>query len=77
MEADPVVLPSAGKHGVDSDDLLHAYRNPVRIYEQDDEMIVVIGAARDGTMLEVGVVAGDLAGFVIVHGMRARRKYLR
>jgi hypothetical protein len=35
-----------------------------------------IGAARDGTLLEVGVADSD-DGPVIIHADRARAKYLR
>ncbi len=28
---DPVILASARRHGVTDDDMLHAYRNPVRV----------------------------------------------
>lgn len=45
---EPVVLPSAGRHGVDSEDALHALRNPVRTFALDEEMTMVIGADRAG-----------------------------
>lgn len=34
--------------------MLHAIRNAVAVYEQDDEMTMFIGPAQDGTLLEVG-----------------------
>jgi hypothetical protein len=39
---DPVVLRSARKHGIPGDDLLHAYRNPIRVFEFD-ELTMLIG----------------------------------
>jgi hypothetical protein len=40
---DLIVLPSARKHGIRDDDMLHAIRNPVRIFEQADDVIMHIG----------------------------------
>ena len=51
---DPVVLASAEKHGITDDDMLHAYRNPIRIFEFD-ELTMLIGAGQDGQELEVGL----------------------
>jgi hypothetical protein len=33
---DPVIVASARKHGVSDTDMLHAYRNPVRVFDLDD-----------------------------------------
>ena len=77
MGSDPVVLPSAFRHGVDEDSMLHALRFPVRHFLQDDEMVMFIGPDETGTLLEVGIVEwhGVIA---IVHAMRpARSKYVR
>ena len=38
---DPVILHSARKHGVHDDDMLHAYRNPIRIFELDDLTMLI------------------------------------
>jgi hypothetical protein len=44
--------------------MLHALRNAVRVSEQDDDMTMLVGPARDGALLEVGVVvAADFDGF--------------
>lgn len=34
--------------------MLHAYRNPLRYFEVDDDMVMFVGGARDGTPIEVG-----------------------
>jgi len=49
------------------------------VFEQDDDMIMHIGPARDGQLLEVGsIAASDYPGMtLIVHAMPARPKYLR
>jgi len=56
--------------------MLHAVRNPVRTYEQDEGLTLFIGPDRAARMLEVGVVDSE-AGPVIVHAMAARRRFLR
>jgi len=72
---DPVVLDSARRHGIANNDMLHAYRNPIRIFEFDD-LTMLVGADQAGRMLEVGVATGDGVEF-IVHAMTARSKFLR
>jgi hypothetical protein len=72
---DPVVLASARKHGITDDDILHAYRNPIRIFEFD-ELTMLIGAGQDGQELEVGLATAEGVDFVI-HAMIARPKFLR
>ena len=74
MVVDPVILESARKHGVHDDDILHAYRNPTRVFDLDD-LTMLIAAATDGHLLEIGVVEGDGIDF-IVHAMTARNKFL-
>lgn len=72
---DPVVLTSARKHGIPDEEMLHAYRNPIRVFDLDG-LTMLIGADDSGRMLEVGVAVGDGVEF-IVHAMPARPKFLR
>jgi hypothetical protein len=72
---DPVILASARKHGTPDDDMLHAYRHPVRVFDLDD-LTMLIGADASGQLLEVGVAVGEGVEF-IVHAMAAREKFLR
>lgn len=67
------VIDSARKHGFADDDLFHALRNILRVIPEDG-LIIYIGPAQDGTVLEVGVVADD-EDERVVHAMKARRKY--
>lgn len=76
MGAHPIIADSARKHGVSDDDMLHAYDNPIRVFDLDDGFTLIIGPAIDARLLEIGVVDGDLAP-VIVHAMPARDKFLR
>lgn len=64
---DPVVLKSARKHGISDDDMLHAYRNPIRVFEMDG-LAMLIGADHAARLLEIGVVRGEGIEF-IVHAM--------
>ncbi len=72
---DPVILASARKHGINDNDMLHAYRNPIRVFELD-ELVMLIGAEESGRLLEIGVVTGEDVDF-IVHAMEARPRFLR
>ncbi len=74
-EVDPVVLASARRHGVADQDMLHAYRNPVRVFEFDD-LTMLIGADAAGRVLEIGMATAEGTEF-IVHAMPAREKFLR
>lgn len=71
---DPVILASARKHGIDDDDMLHAYRNPIRVFDLDD-LTMLIGPNRSASILEIGVTEAEGIEF-IVHAMAARPKFL-
>jgi hypothetical protein len=75
MLMDPVIVASARKHGISDNDMLHAYRNPIRVFQVDD-LVMLIGGDETGRMLEVGVVAAEGIEFII-HAMPAREKFLR
>lgn len=66
---------SAHRHGIEDEDIRHALRLATAFAEVD-ELVMWLGPARDGQLLEVGVteIAGDEW---VVHAMPARRKYLR
>ncbi len=72
---DPVILESARKHGISDDDMLHAYRNPIRVFVLDD-LVMLIGGDEAGRLLEVGVAEAEGLEF-IVHAMPARERFLR
>ena len=71
---DPVILASARKHGIDDHDILHAYRNPIRVFDVGD-LTMLIGPDQSARLLEVGVAHGDPIDFV-VHAMVARPRFL-
>ena len=64
------------KYDLVEDQILHAYRNPLRIWDVGDGLTMIIGPNAAAIFLEVGYVDGETA-VVIVHAMRAREKYLR
>jgi hypothetical protein len=72
---DPVILASARKHGISDNDMLHAYRNPIRVFDLDG-LVMLIGGDESGRLLEIGAVAGDGEEF-IAHAMEARPRFLR
>jgi hypothetical protein len=55
--------------------MLHAYRNPIRVFEFDD-LTMLVGADASGQPLEVGVVVAEGVEF-IVRAMSARDKFIR
>lgn len=72
----PIIAPSARRHAVSDRDILHAYANPIRAFELDEGLTMLIGSAVSGALHEVGVVEAA-TGPVIVHAMPARDKFLR
>ena len=72
----PKIANSARRHGISVDDILHAYRNPIRVHQLDD-LDMLIGADASGRLLEVGVVINeDERTDVIVHTMPMRPRFL-
>ena len=69
-----MVVRSARKHQIADDDMLHAYRHPIRVFDLDD-LTMLVGADTAGRMLEIGVATSDGIDF-IVHAMPARAKFL-
>lgn len=66
----------AREHGIEDEDIEHAVRNAIRQHI-DDEFAILIGPARAGALLEIGVL--DLEGEdpVVIHAMPARPKFLQ
>ncbi|SNR97880.1 hypothetical protein [Blastococcus mobilis] len=74
------ILATARRHHVADEDIEHALRNVVSDYpdQGDHELAMAIGPARNGvTMLEVGYLMSEDGVLVVIHAMRARRKYLK
>lgn len=73
---DPIIAASALQHGLDEVEILHAYRNPVRVWDLGDGFTMIVGPNEAAIFLEVGYVEGEHV-HVIVHAMPAREKFLR
>ena len=73
---EPIIAQSALKHGLTEDEILHAYRNPLRAWDLGEGFTMIIGPNHATLILEVGYIQGSTA-VVIVHAMRAREKFLR
>ena len=69
-----MILASARKHQISDDDMLHAYRNPIRVFDLD-ELVMLIGPDTAARLLEVGVSEAEGIEF-IVHAMPARDRFL-
>jgi hypothetical protein len=70
------IAQTARKHGIDEEDMLHAVRHAIAQWRLDDDFTMRVGPARDGELLEIGVLGIDTDDPVIVHAMRARPQYL-
>ncbi len=70
----PVILASARKHQISDDDMLHAYRNPIRVFDLDG-LTMLIDPDTAARLLEIGVSEAEGIEFV-VHAMPARNRFL-
>ena len=70
------IVSTARKHGIADADVPHALRHPLRDYPDQGthKLTLVIGPARDGSILEVGIVEDEVETRV-VHAMPARPRY--
>lgn len=82
MDDEPLILPSARKHGVSEGDILHAYamaRGPVEVnFDRNPPTVLYVGPGSSGAIwYEIGVTSRkDYPMELIVHAMKARRRYL-
>jgi hypothetical protein len=63
-----------GKHGVTDNDMMHAYRHPLRVFELND-LTMLIGPDESACLLEIGIAEAEGIEF-LVHAMPARPKFL-
>lgn len=70
---------SALRHGISELDILHAVENVVYLSEPDDDIPAkhfVLGFDSRGRLLELAVVTFDSGNQLVIHAMKARKKYL-
>ena len=70
------IVESARRHDITDKNMLHAVRNAVAQWRLDDDFTMRTGPARNGDLLEVGVLGIDTDDPVIVHAMPARPQYM-
>lgn len=70
----PEILPSARKHGISDEDMMHAFRNAIAVFDLD-ELLMTIGPSTTGQLIEVGFIADNGRNYII-HAMNARKKFL-
>lgn len=70
------IAESARRHGIADEDMLHAARNAVAQWQLDEGVTMRTGPARNGNLLEVGLLGIDSDDPVIVHAMPCRPQYL-
>lgn len=72
------VNPSALKHGISEIDILYAAENWAYASDPDDDMPAkqfVLGFGRSGRLLELVIPTFDSGHQLVIHAMKARRKY--
>lgn len=72
------VAAGARKHGIPDANILRAWRNALRVAEQDycgESRVIAVGPARDGALLELVLVPDDVPTRVI-HADQAPRSFL-
>ncbi len=57
----PFITPSAHKHGVDEETILHAFNNPIRAEDLEDDLTMLIGPDQAGNLYEIGLAAPSRA----------------
>ena len=70
---------SALKHGVASEDALHAAQHAVFIADLDEDSParqLRLGFGSTGRLLEIVVLSFDSGNELVIHALKARRRYL-
>lgn len=71
------IHPSARKHGIADEDIAHAINNAMAIDDQEDDVRLYLGPARNGNLLEVGTIIRSDGTELAIHAMRLRLRYRR
>lgn len=65
----------ARKHNIDDADIRHAVRNAMRRVPLEDDLVMLIGPASSGALLEIGVLDLDGSDPVVIHADALRPKF--
>jgi hypothetical protein len=68
------IHPSARKHGLSDEDIEHAVSCAMTIDEQDNDLRLYLGPARNSELIEVVTVV-EKDDEMAIHAMKMRRKY--
>jgi GNAT superfamily N-acetyltransferase len=71
------IHPSARKHGIADEDIEHAINNAMAIDDQQDDVRLYLGPARNADLLEVGTIIRSDGTELAIHAMRLRPRYRR
>lgn len=69
------IADDARKHGVSDADIWHAERVILRRVKADERFRLTIGAAHDGSPIEIGVLNPETDDPVIIHAMPLRDRW--
>jgi hypothetical protein len=69
VSVEPVIAPSARKHGISDEDIRHAYANPIHGVRGRRRLRHAHRSERGSVLLEIGVVEATTRP-VVVHAMR-------
>jgi len=72
---EPLIAPSARKHGLSDESIVHAFNNPIRVEDLEEGLVMFVGPDHAGHLFEIGVVS-SAEGPATVHATPARPKYL-
>ena len=67
----------AQKHGIPDADIWHGVRNATHKIDMGEDLTMLIGPARDGAPLEIGMLGLDSDDPVIIHALPLRPKFYR
>lgn len=70
------IHPFARKHGLSDEDIEHAVKHAMGIDDQDDNLRLYLGPARDADLLEVVTVVEGRNRELAIHAMKMRPKYI-
>lgn len=70
------IASSARRHDVADEDMRHAVQLQLAAFLEPGDVTMYVGPSRTGVLLEVGVLDAYSEDPVVIHAMRARRKYL-
>lgn len=73
------IADAARKHGIADADILHAIALPIRQVLQSDgpHRVLVIGADRNGRLLEIVLLDPETDDVAAIHAMPLRKKHYR